>query len=239
MTVKFFRLAVFGVALLARIIDCDTTAAETMLISPGDRVLFFGDSITEMGDTGKGYVQLVRQATEAKFGPGQVEILGKGISGDKVEDLIARIERDVAPYKPTVIFVYIGINDVWGFYGYLGTSREKFLKQMKELVARLEKITPRVVLCTLSVIGEKRSGNRLDTLLDDYSEIIRQLAADKGLATVDLRAAFKGYLEALNSADAAAGILTSDEVHLNERGNRLVAKEVLRVLGVDSQIDVD
>jgi len=42
-----------------------------------------------------------------------VEVIGAGISGNKVPDLQRRLERDVLKKKPTVVFIYIGINDVW------------------------------------------------------------------------------------------------------------------------------
>ena len=41
------------------------------------------------------------------------EMINAGISGHKVPDLQGRLDRDVLSKEPTVVFIYIGINDVW------------------------------------------------------------------------------------------------------------------------------
>lgn len=55
--------------------------------------------------------------------------------------------------------------------------------------------------------------------LNQYSNIIRAIAKDLSLPVCDLRKAFSDYLKTNNSVNAEKGILTSDRVHLNEKGN--------------------
>src|SRR5512146_2916448 len=75
------------------------------------RIVFFGDSITELGAQSGGYVIVIGYALKEKNSG--AEVIGAGVSGNKVPDLLARLDRDVLSHKPTTVFVYIGINDVW------------------------------------------------------------------------------------------------------------------------------
>src|SRR5256885_5460352 len=82
-------------------------------LKKGDRVVFLGDSITQAGAGPGGYVTLVREALDKDHKDLGIEVIGAGISGNKVPDLEKRLERDVLGKKPTVVVIYIGINDVW------------------------------------------------------------------------------------------------------------------------------
>src|SRR5580692_10445268 len=82
-------------------------------LKKGERIVFLGDSITEAGVSPKGYVTLIKNSLNEKHKDLGIEIIGAGISGNKVPDLQKRLERDVLMKKPTLVVIYIGINDVW------------------------------------------------------------------------------------------------------------------------------
>lgn len=204
-------------------------------LKAGDRIVFLGDSITA-GGTGKtGFIGVIRSHLADKKPDLKVELIGAGISGNKVPDLQKRLDRDVLAKKPSVVVIYIGINDVWHFdtnpkVG--GTKKEDFEAGLKEIAGKIKGAGARVVLCTPSVIGEKPGGaNKLDGELDKYADISRKLAKDEKLTLCDLRQAFVDHLEKNNEAKKGSGILTTDGVHLNEAGNRLVAQTMLKSLG--------
>ena len=90
-----------------------TAPAASLELKQGDRIVFLGDSITAGGVREKGYVTLVGQAIAKQHADLGVEIVGAGISGNKVPDCQKRLQRDVLDKKPTVVVIYIGINDVW------------------------------------------------------------------------------------------------------------------------------
>lgn len=197
----------------------------------GERVVFLGDSITQAGVGPKGYVTLINTAL-AKTEPGY-EVIGAGISGNKVPDLQRRLEKDVLTKKPTRVVVYIGINDVW--HGEKdpsrGTPKDKFESGLTDIVHKIQKSGARVIVCTPTVIGEKKAGsNPLDAKLDEYAAVSRSVAKETGATLCDLRAAFLDYLSKHNPSDQDRGILTTDRVHLNDAGNRLVAKTILAVI---------
>jgi len=201
----------------------------------GERIVFLGDSITQGGAGPGGYVTLVREAIAAALPDQGIEVLGAGISGNKVPDLEKRLDRDVLAKKPTTVVIYIGINDVWHSQRGQGTPKEAFDKGLRSLVERIRAGGARVILCTPSVIGEKPTGgNPLDAMLDEYSAVTRGVAADLKTGLLDLRQAFVGHLASANAAQADKGTLTTDGVHLNAAGNRFVADRMLEALGVSA-----
>jgi len=199
----------------------------------GERIVFLGDSITEGGAGPGGYVTLVREAVAAALPDKGVEVLGAGISGNKVPDLEKRLDRDVLAKKPTTVVVYIGINDVWHSQRGQGTPKDAFDKGLRSLVERIRAGGARVILCTPSVIGEQPTGeNKLDAMLDEYSTVTRGVAAELKTGLLDLRKAFVAHLATANATKADKGTLTTDGVHLNAAGNRFVADRMLEALGV-------
>lgn len=203
-------------------------------LAKGDRIIFLGDSITEGGVGETGYVTLIRNALAEKQRDLGVEVIGAGIGGDKVPDLQKRLASDVLKRRPTLVVVYIGINDVW--HGEVnpknGTSKERFENGLKDIVGQVKGAGANVLLCTPSVIGEKQAGqNRLDPQLDAYSDITRKVAQETKVPLCDLRKEFFNYLKTNNVANQDAGVLTSDRVHLNVAGNRFVADVMLKSLG--------
>jgi len=198
-------------------------------IAPGERVAFLGDSITQSGNNPGGYVDLVR-AVLTKERPGSV-VIPAGISGHKVPDLLARFQRDVIDKGATLVFIYIGINDVWHSTSGNGTSAEEFEAGLHTLIQDLHASGADVVLATPSVIGEKPFGeNSLDELLEQFAAISRKVAAEEGVVLCDLQRAFQDHLGVFNPENKGKGVLTSDGVHLNPAGNVFLATEAARAL---------
>lgn len=221
----------FVVGCVAGLVGVSRGEGEKVTLKKGDRLVFLGDSITAGGVGAKGYVTFVKKALAPKV---EVEIVGAGISGNKVPDLQKRLAKDVLNKKPSVVVVYIGINDVW--HGEKdpkrGTLPKDYEEGLKDVLTRIKDAGATAVLCTPSVIGEKADGsNKNDARLDEYAEISRKVAKELKVPVVDLRKAFLAALKEKNTDGKAAGILTTDGVHLNEAGNKLVAEKILEALG--------
>lgn len=196
----------------------------------GERIVFLGDSITEAGAAAGGYVALVREKLGASADL-KVEIIGAGISGNRVPDLERRLEKDVLSRKPTRVVIYIGINDVWHSQQGKGTPPEAFEQGLLRIIKAIQGQGAKVVLCTASVIGEKHDGsNALDKMLDDYCQISRGVARQTGSQLIDLRQAFLDHLRKKNESNADKNVLTTDGVHLNASGNQFVADQMLIAL---------
>jgi len=188
-----------------------------------------------MGVRPQGYVTLTKQAIAKAYPDLNIEIIGAGISGHKVPDCQKRLDRDVLQKKPTIVLIYIGINDVWHSLNGRGTSKELCEAGLNDMISQINDAGARVILCTPTVIGEKMDGtNRLDKMLDEYSAISRKVALETGSPLLDLRQEFIPYLKEHNTDNAPKGILTADTCHLNEKGNRYVSDLVLDALNVPS-----
>jgi len=196
------------------------------------KVIFFGDSITEAGVKPGGYIIKIGDLSTKDKVADQYEFVGAGIGGNKVYDLYLRLEDDVLSKNPDVVIIYVGVNDVWHKRSYgTGTDADKFQKFYTALIKKLQAQNIKVLLCTPAAIGERTDfSNELDGDLNNYSNIIRDLAKENNLPLVDLRKAFLEYNKQFNTDNKESGILTTDRVHLNEKGNQLVAEEMWKVI---------
>ncbi len=202
----------------------ETLTGKQSPVSKKEVIAFFGDSITQAGARPGGYCKLIGEALAKEKPELGVEIVYAGISGNKVPDLERRLERDLLSKKPTVVFIYIGINDVWHSTRGKGTPKFQFKTGLRRLITKISESGASVVLCTPSVIGEKNEGaNPLDEMLEEYSAISRAVASESGVTLCDLRKSFVDHLTVNNPENKSSGVLTRDGVHLNIDGNRFVA----------------
>jgi lysophospholipase L1-like esterase len=189
------------------------------------RVVFFGDSITEQGAKPGGYITKIDSIIKQENIDTQYELLGAGISGNKVYDLFLRMDEDVINKSPDITVLYIGVNDVWhkSTKG-TGTDEDKFEKFYRAIIRKLQYVNSKIILCTPAVIGERKDyTNSQDGDLNRYSNVIRKLATEFSLPLVDLRKLFVDYNGENNLENKDRGLLTTDGVHLNPTGNLFVA----------------
>ena len=200
--------------------------------SKTQKVIFFGDSITELGARPGGYIVKMKDALVQKGIAGQYDLIGAGVSGNKVYDLYLRMDDDVLSQNPDIVVIWIGVNDVWHKQTFgTGTDADKFERFYAAIINKLLDKHIRVILATPAVIGEKNDfTNQQDGDLNAYSQIVRNLAQKWHCGLVDLREIFHNYELKNNPGNKALGVLTADKVHLNEAGNQLVADKMLEVL---------
>ena len=219
------------------------------------KVVFLGDSITEAGvydnEVGvpsgdtliypkySGFITLLKNDIED-----DIELIGKGVSGNKVSNLLERYKKDVLNLNPDIVFIYIGINDVWHKYS-MGTGTDILFYEngLRKIIGDLKNQGARVILCTPTVIGENKGEFTLvnefkdiETMeimngdLDAYSDVIRKLSSELNTDLLDLREIFMSYISENNPNNESSGITTYDGVHLNDLGNKLIADEMLKFL---------
>ena len=120
------------------------------------KILFQGDSITDAGrsreddsDVGQGYPIFVK--AELSFeSPNEYEFINRGISGNRVVDLYARIKADIINLKPDVMSILIGVNDVWHEIGNKnGVDAEKYYKIYSMLIEEITAALPDINIMIL------------------------------------------------------------------------------------------
>jgi len=196
------------------------------------KILFFGDSITQMGVEKGGYIDLIKQDLINRGMADKYEIVGAGIGGNKIYDLYLRMDKDVLEQHPDIVYIWVGVNDVWHKASFgTGTDYDKFGKFYDAVVKKIQAQGAKVIVVTPAAIGERNDfSNAQDGDLNMYSNWIRKYAADNSLGLVDLRKTFHEYSVANNPNNEEKGILTTDRVHLNAKGNTLVATEMWKAI---------
>ena len=216
-------------------------SCENMNDNQPAKIVFLGDSITQQAeDFEDGFISIIRQnLVQDKF-----ELVGKGISGNKVSDLLTRYKSDVLDLNPDLVFIYIGINDVWHKYDFgTGSDIDLYEKGLRAIISDIKSLGSKIVLCTPTVIGENTGdfelGNQfkdVETMekmngdLDTFSDVVRKLSNEYETELLDLRKIFMDYLAENNLNNDAAGILTTDGVHLNGQGNKLIADQMIKFI---------
>src|ERR1700722_6844016 len=224
------RLLSRSIALLTLFVAL--TILTSLTTRKSQKVVFFGDSITQAGAKPGGFIVKITETLAQKNLSSDYELTGAGIGGNKVYDLYLRMDDDVLSQNPDIVFIWVGVNDVWHktLYG-TGTDIDKFEKFYTAIINKLLDRHIRVILCTPAVIGEKTDfTNQQDGDLNAYSQVIRNLAQKFHCGLVDLHEIFHTYELRNNPGNKESGILTLDRVHLNEAGNQLVADKMLEAL---------
>ena len=114
---------------------------------------------------------------------------------------------------------------------------------MRKIITDIKAVGAKIILCTPTVIGENNGEFKLnnnfkdiDTMeimnkdLDAFSDVVRNLSSEFNTDLLDLRKKFKEYISENNYQNMPKGVLTSDGVHLNNEGNKLIADEMIKFL---------
>ena len=214
-----------------------------MIFEHMDRIVFAGDSVTDMesaqpvgeglfDNVGKSYVRIVENMLAAWYPERYVRVTNSGISGNTSRDLLARFERDVVSLKPDWVSICIGINDVWRQFDSPAIPDEQVMPE--EYEANLEKM-----ICSVkdSVKGifilppYYMEPNREDWMrkrMDEYGAVCRKLSEKYGCRLVDLQQVFDEYFQYRHSS-----YIAWDRVHPNLIGATVIARAFLEKCGFD------
>ena len=200
------------------------------LIENGDRVLFYGDSITDADrvrevaeDLGGGYPRDVKALFESLFPQLRVSWLNRGISGNRACDLLRRYDEDVRALAPDVISILIGINDTWRRYDSNDpTSTEVFRENYEMLLRQIKKDMPRTKIVLIQPFVLHSSSDRIawHEDLDPKVEAIAELAKQYADGYLRLGALYDGLISETYSVIQ----LAEDGVHPTALGHKLIAK---------------
>lgn len=199
--------------------------AQNFAWNDGERVMFLGDSLTE---DPQGYTRLGPALVTARYPELDIAYLPRGVGGNRVGDLLERLDRDVfgAERLPTWISISIGINDVQ--HGAAGTPLGRFRDLYTAVLARLKDTDARLACFTTTVIGEELD-NPQNAALAGYNDVIRELAFQHGATVVEMNVAFHDAISRAQSRDPEFHF-TTDGVHLNSVGSYLMTLILLRAL---------
>jgi acyl-CoA thioesterase-1 len=207
-----------------------------MIIKADDRILFTGDSITDCGRVrenaehlGFGYAALTAAHLQARLAAPSLKIFNRGISGNRVCDLLGRVEADLLALQPTVVSILIGINDTWRRYDSgNATNAAAFERDYRALLAKIAgQLEARVVLLEpfLLHVPPDRFAWRED--LNPKIDVTRKLALEFGAELLPLDGLF-----AQAATQAPPAYWAGDGVHPSAAGHALIAETWLENAGL-------
>ncbi|PAD21743.1 SGNH/GDSL hydrolase family protein [Terribacillus saccharophilus] len=181
--------------------------------------VFIGDSITECGrfedpqDIGEGYVKKIQEELAQRE---NIEIVNKGVGGNRVIDLAARWEQDVLSLNSDLVSISIGINDVWRQLDQPQMEQvypDEFKEVLDKLLAETKHTGADIFLMEPTII-EENNDSKGNQMLVPYVDIVRELAAKYDATLVPTHTAF---------LQTTQTNLTTDGVHMTDSGNKLMA----------------
>ena len=210
------------------------------------KIVFFGDSITDMRRSytekqssciwsyGSGYPFLVASDLY-RIDPIKYQVINRGVSGNGVVDLYARIKGDVWNLKPDVLSILIGVNDVWHeIQSGEGVDLARFEKTYRNIIEETLSELPnvKIILCEPFFLkGEATQSTQSNPtkyerfkVVYEYAKVVKKLAEEYELCFVPLQ-------EKFNEASKKFGEeqYLYDGVHPMIAGATLIADEWLKV----------
>lgn len=198
-------------------------------------ILFQGDSITDCErdrrnpeSMGRGYPRLVQASLGAQK-PLEYVFLNRGVSGNRIVDIYARIKKDIINLKPDYMSMYIGINDVWHEVNERnGVAPEKFEKiytmLLEEIYAQLPDIKILLlapyVLNGTATCNTEENPNRFEffrTGVDKNIEVVKRIGEKFSLPVIELQPIFDNAIKL-----APENYWTKDGVHPTAMGHELI-----------------
>ena len=203
------------------------------------RYLFQGDSITDanrvvidegVGSCLFGYGYPILLASEyLRKRKGEIEFINKGVSGNRIVDLYARIKDDIINFKPDVMSILIGVNDVWHELSVQnGVEAKKFELIYSMLIEEIKEALPDIKIFILEPFVLKGSGTEryFDEFLADiklHSQAAKNVAEKYNLTFIPLQEKF----------DEASNLMpptywAADGVHPTAAGHGLIKEELVK-----------
>ena len=204
-------------------------------------IVFQGDSITDCGRNrendglGLGYANMVTGTLMAEE-PYCYKCHNRGISGNRIVDLYARIKSDMINLQPDYMSILIGVNDVWHEVSKQnGVDAAKFEMVYSLLIEELQQALPNLKIMILEPFVLKGSATENTpenpTRWDYFSAEVplraaaaKRIAEKYGLLFVPLQEMFS----AAEATAPAPGYWLRDGVHPSVAGHELIKQAWLK-----------
>jgi lysophospholipase L1-like esterase len=206
-------------------------------------ILFQGDSITDTGRArdqqdkpnsaaalGNGYAHFAAARILARYPERQAQIFNRGISGNRIPDLYARLREDVLNLKPDLLSILIGVNDTWHhFKRNAGVSHEKFARIYRQFLAEVKAELPTIqlVLCEPFVLITGEVTPEWSADITERRAIVADIARESSAIFLPFQRMFDDAL-----TRAPADYWLYDGIHPTPAGHALMAELWLTTTGL-------
>lgn len=218
----------------------DIAKGEQITIKPDNKILFIGDSITDVHrnrsdneDLGSGYPHLLAAYLLNKYPTYELQFLNRGISGDRVIDLKKRWEEDCLNHNPDIVSILVGINDVGFEIDASEPITDEALEQFEAdyrwmLKSLAHRTDARVILIEPFVLPYPKDRVDWRPHLDPRIQIVRRLANEYHALLIPL----DGLLNALGIENGFQTYTGDDGVHPTLTGHAAIADAWIRFVNV-------
>jgi lysophospholipase L1-like esterase len=220
------------------ILACAMGRAQTLALRDGDRVAFYGDSITAQ----RLYTRFVEGFILTRYPQLHVSFWNAGVPGDTVNggytgDRETRLARDLFPQQPTVITIMLGMND--GYYmpfnpKYLGIFEDGYRSLVKQI--QTQNPTARLTLISTTPYDEVTHGTEFahyNEAVSRDAQFARDFAASSHFPFADFHHTVSDLLESGHRRNASlAALLVPDRIHPSEAAHWAMAAELARAWGI-------
>jgi lysophospholipase L1-like esterase len=221
--------------LLSLLIPVATKAQGVFSLQAGDRVVFYGDSITDQ----RLYTLYVETYVLTRFPKLDASFVHSGWGGDRVSGggggaIDARLERDVIPYQPTVMTIMLGMND-GGYRAFDEGIFAKYTQGYQHIVESVQKAFPQIHFTLIQpspfddVTRPPNFEGGYNAVLIRYGEWVKDYAQRVGATVADLNTPVVAVLEKAKAADPKlAQRILPDRVHPGPDGHLIMAEAILK-----------
>lgn len=209
-----------------------------MIFENMDRIVFAGDSVTDMGseqpvgeglfdNVGRSYVRVIENMLAVYYPETKVRITNAGISGNTSRDLLKRFDRDVVNLNPDWVSICIGINDVWRQFDCPAMPDahvlpDEYEKNVEEMILRIKGNVKGIFILSPYIMEPLRE-DMMRKRMDEYVGICKKLAEKYGCIFVDFQKMYEDYCQIRHSS-----YIAWDRIHPNQVGATLMAREFLK-----------
>jgi len=209
--------------------------ANGFALKDGDRVVFYGDSITDQ----RLYTTFTETYVVTRFPKLDVSFVHSGWGGDRVTGggggpIDVRLRRDVFAYKPTVMTIMLGMND-GSYKAFDEKIFDTYAKGYQRIIDSVKKELPGIRVTVIQpspyddVTQPAKFEGGYNAVLVRYGEFVKELAGKEKLNVADLNAPVVAALEKAKATDAdLAKKIIPDRVHPGASGHLLMAAELLK-----------
>jgi len=214
-------------------------------IKDGDRIVFYGDSITDQ----RLYTTFVETYIVTRFPRLNVSFVHSGWGGDRVTGggggpIDRRLERDVFAYKPSVVTIMLGMNDA-AYRPFNQQIFDVYAKGFQHLVESLKSNLPGVRITLIQpspfddVTRKPNFEGGYNQVLIRYGEFLKGLAEKDGASLADLNTSVVAALKkAMEINETGAQDLIRDRVHPGPGGQLLMAEALLKAWNAPAIVSV-
>ena len=177
---------------------------------------------------GQGYAFLVAAQLLAARPADRLRFLNRGVGGNRIVDLYARVKSEVINLRPNILSVLIGVNDTWHeFSGRNGVPVPKYERIYRDFLTEIRAALPkcRFILCEPFVLRCGVVTADWMKELDARRAVVQKLAADFQASFVRFQTAFDHAAKR-----APAEYWASDGVHPTCAGHMLMAQTWLEAV---------